>query len=97
MVDSLINKVISARKTFIILFLSVHLLNLVLYILAMGWWDGGLSFGFPKAFYIINCGLGGFTECPIGFNFLGLLIDLLFWYIVAVVIKIFCTSTISKN
>ena len=97
MVDSLINKVISARKTFIILFLSVHLLNLVLYILAMGWWDGGLSFGFPKEFYIINCGLGGFTECPIGFNFFGLLIDLLFWYILAIVIQIFRRSKIAKN
>ena len=57
-----------------------------------------LSIGFPKAFYIFNCGLGASTvECPAGLNFWGLIIDILFWYIVAVVIKMLRKTNSTKN
>ncbi len=80
-------------KIFVILFSSIHVLNLILVFLVMGFWDAGLSLGFPKAFYIINCGFNiqNFT-CPIGFNSAGLGIDLLFWYITAVIINFFKTK-----
>ncbi|OGK11771.1 hypothetical protein A2954_04925 [Candidatus Roizmanbacteria bacterium RIFCSPLOWO2_01_FULL_37_12] len=84
------DKLKTAFKTFLFLFGLVHIINIVLLYLVGGFWDGGLSIGFPKAFYIINCGFrSGRLECPIGFNFFGLFLNLSFWYFVAFIIKIF--------
>ena len=94
----IVSKFIDALKAFLIIFVSVHIINLVLLVLVMGFWDGGLSFGFPKAFYVINCGfIPNSNECPTGFNFYGLILDLLFWYILAIIIKTFRKTGNTKN
>ncbi|CAN5190125.1 hypothetical protein BH09PAT1_BH09PAT1_8540 [soil metagenome] len=90
-------KLRTSLKTFLILFTSVHVLNVILLLLVMGFWDGGLSIGLPKAFYIINCGfILDPTQCPTGFNFLGLIIDIMFWYIVAIVLNYFLEQKLLK-
>lgn len=93
MATSISKKLLSSAKVSIILFLSIHAVNLLLLILVMGFWDGGLSIGFPKAFYVINCGFNiqNYT-CPMGFNLLGLIIDILVWYLISLIVK-----SISKN
>ena len=68
------------------LFLIIHIINLALEFLIGGFWDAGLSVGFPVAFYGINCGLGP-TDCDLGFNALRFLLTILFWYCVAVILK----------
>ncbi len=75
-------------KLFLKIFITIHLVNIGLIILVMGFWDGGLAVGFPKTIYVINCGFVPHA-CPVGFNVIGLVIDIAFWYIVAVIIKSF--------
>lgn len=80
----------SSWTTFLILFFSVQVINLLLIVLVGGFWDGGLYLGIPKAFYVINCGfIRGDYICPRGFDLIGLIIDLLLWFIIAVLIKYF--------
>lgn len=74
-------------KLFLKLFILTHLLNIGLIILVMGFWDGGLSVGFPKPWYVINCGFLS-ALCPFGFNASGLLIDIVFWYVAAAIITL---------
>ena len=87
-----IKKILKPTKSkllfFIVLFAGVHVLNLILIFLVAGFWDAGLSVGFPISFYVLSCGLvrADFV-CNYGFNVLKLLINVLFWYGVVIIIK----------
>lgn len=73
------------------LFIGIHALNLALIFLIAGFWDGGLAVGFPIPFYTIGCGrisvLAENFVCNYGFDFIRLLINILFWYGVTFLIK----------
>lgn len=91
------NKSFSLLKSFVRLFFIVHLLNLLFLFLVIGFWDLGLYFGFPKTFYVINCGLvRGDYICPRGFNFFALIFDILFWSFIVVLAQIITGKTSVK-
>lgn len=75
-------------KFFLLSFLIVHILNLGTVFLVMGFWDGGLSLGFPFGFYTVNCGLDvSGMPCPYGIHLNSLGLDLISYYLLATVIK----------
>ena len=75
-------------KTFLFLFFSVHVLNTLLILLAIGFWDGPLGLGIPISFYKISCGMRlDPAPCITGLNVFKLLLNVFIWYSVSSVIK----------
>ena len=75
-------------KTFLLLFLGVHLLNALLILLVAGFWDGPLWLGVPIPFYKLSCGMAlGLGSCVIGLNAFKLLLNMVIWYFISLLIR----------
>lgn len=75
-------------KTFLIVFCLFNVLNVVWIYTVGPFLDGPIIIGFPVHIYKFGCTYAETIHgCNTGFSTLGLLINLIFWYIVSTFIK----------
>ena len=88
-IDKIIKPTKAKLKTFLLLFFGIHVLNLLLIFLVIGFWDGSLGLGIPVSFYKISCGmrLDYSTPCVTGLNIFKLFLNIFIWYSISSVVK----------
>lgn len=77
-------------KIFLIVFLLFIFLNILIIYRFGPFWDRPLSIGYPVDIYKLGCGMSPLLTgavCLTGFSALGLLINVIFWYLVSTFIK----------
>ena len=85
-ITQFLKPILATFKMCLVLFITIQILSVGLFFILPSFGAGSIL-GFPFPFYVFSCGFAPYG-CDRGFQVLSVLWDILFWYGIAILIKI---------